>query len=792
MKDEFEEWLKLQEKHTGGKYSLNSINQYIRALKMGCSELDDLELESTNLFTISDLDEFIEIEKSIRSSSKYESVNIKNGNGSFSAGMNKYRDFLESRSNSRVTWFVGSSPGEEDEFNRFIEDGVWENGYENKFIDTVKSIQVGERIAIKSAYTRKNNLPFDNNGKYVSVMSIKAIGTVTENKDDGWNISVDWEVCDPIKEWYFNTNRQTIWKVSEDDGWMQKNLIDFTFNNADQDIDSFLDDPYWRDKYVTDYDYEWIDFYVSLANELLEYRENRAELLEYIKEIFVTHSINYPLKEKDSNGSKIDLDDVCPFTVFGLFNKGITDQNRIAILEGFAEMFGIEEKVPETFNGIPVLNNMSSWFFRYSDVREPGDVDRLWNLFDLAIEYADNYSEDVEKQFIELYDQVINQGAVHWKITFALYWIRPWCFLPLDGNTRTALTDYLKIVIPKNSKKKMILGQDYINIIDFLTDKFEEDDYPVHSFPELSYKAWSGELEVINDTLVVDPDVDKENEVYSKDLFLSEVFITENEYDTITSLLRRKKNLILQGPPGVGKTFAAKRLAYSIMGEKNNTRVKMVQFHQSYAYEDFIMGYRPDGDGFKINHGPFYEFCKLAEEDHDQDYFFIIDEINRGNLSKIFGELMMLIENDKRGHELALTYSKTPFFVPENVYIIGMMNTADRSLAMIDYALRRRFCFFDLHPSFEHDMFRSHLLSQGVDHELIKRIQVKLSDLNHEIENDINLGTGFKIGHSYFCEYDNSANWYHDVIKYEVEPLIKEYWFDDEEKAKNYIESLLG
>jgi 5-methylcytosine-specific restriction protein B len=218
----------------------------------------------------------------------------------------------------------------------------------------------------------------------------------------------------------------------------------------------------------------------------------------------------------------------------------------------------------------------------------------------------------------------------------------------------------------------------------------------------------------------------------------------------------------------------------------------MVQFHQSYAYEDFIMGYRPDGDGFKINYGPFYEFCKLAEEDHDQDYFFIIDEINRGNLSKIFGELMMLIESDKRGQELVLTYSKTPFFVPENVYIIGMMNTADRSLAMIDYALRRRFCFYDLHPAFEHDVFKNHLLAQGADEDLVKKIQVKFNNLNHEIENDLNLGAGFKVGHSYFCKYDSSDQWYHDVIKYEIEPLIKEYWFDDEEKAKNYVEGLLG
>ncbi|GHV36835.1 hypothetical protein FACS1894187_12170 [Synergistales bacterium] len=164
--------------------------------------------------------------------------------------------------------------------------------------------------------------------------------------------------------------------------------------------------------------------------------------------------------------------------------------------------------------------------------------------------------------------------------------------------------------------------------------------------------------------------------------------------------------MILQGAPGVGKTFAAKRLAFSIIGKEDDRRVKIVQFHQSYSYEDFVMGYRPDGRGFCLAEGPFYQFCKIAEkDDDDRPYFFIIDEINRGNLSKIFGELLMLIENDKRGEKnaLRLLYKDEDFFVPENVHIIGMMNTADRSLAMIDYALRRRFVFFDMEPAFDSD-----------------------------------------------------------------------------------------
>ena len=208
-------------------------------------------------------------------------------------------------------------------------------------------------------------------------------------------------------------------------------------------------------------------------------------------------------------------------------------------------------------------------------------------------------------------------------------------------------------------------------------------------------------IRIVQDTPVV-------NEPYTKAAFLSEVYMTEEKYHILVSLLRRKKNLILQGAPGVGKTFAAKRLAYSIMGEKDDTRIAFVQFHQSYSYEDFILGYKPQGEGFALTEGVFYRFCIKAQKHPDKDYFFIIDEINRGNMSKIFGELLMLIEKDYRGSETVLAYGATPFSVPENLYLIGMMNTADRSLAMIDYALRRRFSFFEMEPSFDARGFQAY------------------------------------------------------------------------------------
>ncbi|MGN1318256.1 MAG: AAA family ATPase, partial [Lachnospirales bacterium] len=282
-------------------------------------------------------------------------------------------------------------------------------------------------------------------------------------------------------------------------------------------------------------------------------------------------------------------------------------------------------------------------------------------------------------------------------------------------------------------------------------------------------------------------DTIKENKKYTKADFTKEVFMIDEEYDELANLVRSKKNVILQGPPGVGKTFIAKRLAYSLMGEKDKNRVCMIQFHQSYSYEDFVMGYRPkeNGDGFEIRTGVFYNFCKSCEENPDKDYYFIIDEINRGNLSKIFGELLMLIENDKRGeeHTINLVYDNTSFSVPENLYIIGMMNTADRSLSLIDYALRRRFSFYTMKPAFEKEKFKKYIRDKNSS--LYEKVIDAVINLNRAIRDDLSLGEGFEIGHSYFCRDGETDDlWIKNVIKYEIKPLIDEYWFDNDEKRK--------
>ena len=279
--------------------------------------------------------------------------------------------------------------------------------------------------------------------------------------------------------------------------------------------------------------------------------------------------------------------------------------------------------------------------------------------------------------------------------------------------------------------------------------------------------------------------------LYTKEDFLNEVYMAEENYNTLVGLLKNKKNLILQGAPGVGKTFAAKRLAYSMMGEKDDSRIEFVQFHQNYSYEDFIMGYKPQDEGFKLTNGIFYQFCMNAAEHPDKDYFFIIDEINRGNMSKIFGELLMLIEKDYRGTTVTLAYSGTTFSVPKNLYIIGMMNTADRSLAMIDYALRRRFSFYEMEPGFNSEGFKAYQAS--LKNETFNALIEQIIDLNREINIDDSLGPGFRIGHSYFCSQEEcTEEWMKAVVYYDIIPMLREYWFDDKQKVQHWENLLIG
>ena len=310
------------------------------------------------------------------------------------------------------------------------------------------------------------------------------------------------------------------------------------------------------------------------------------------------------------------------------------------------------------------------------------------------------------------------------------------------------------------------------------------------------FKLTKGEYDFIMDIIRDENPLKQQSDViqkYSKEDFLSKVFMTGERYDVLEALMRNKMNVILQGAPGVGKTFTAKKLAYAMMGEVDDSRIEMVQFHQNYTYEDFIMGYRPDGADFKLTEGIFYRFCQTAANHPDKEYFFIIDEINRGNMSKIFGELLMLIEKDYRGTKTTLAYSGMPFSVPENLYIIGMMNTADRSLAMIDYALRRRFSFFEMEPGFNSEGFSNY--QKAFANETFDALINQIKILNKEITDDKSLGRGFQIGHSYFCGREQAGctdEWMRSVVEFDILPMLSEYWFDEPEKLQIWENNLRG
>jgi len=703
--------------------------------------------------------------------------------------------------------------------------------------------------------------------------------------------------------------------------------------------------------------FTWIPIYQELAHKLAGWENRQPELISFLEELRTQGYVVTPLHDKDGDGARFLLKEIDPFTFFGVFNRRIGYNQRTLILSQMKQFFGLQSELSEDFNGVPVLNNMKSWFFPNQISRGISDVGRLWRVFQLALE--DNPLQNEE--FLKAFDEALAVKQTNVNLTMGLFWICPHTFLNLDQSNRA----YLGIRLPDTG----LTAKFYVDAMASVL----ADGKP---FPELSLAAWGAENERtrrvseskeagyrawgginywlagaywddrdpadqtqrfveegiwengyhnryinevmsmrVNDKIAIkaastqrkDLPFDARNKTISRmtikaigtivanrndgrtvevewdpsfeekiwyfytnrntiwhlrtddnyrlkeyaqklrdfvwygkeqdhdwfrkrflslretdhilseyieaskppysieDLIAAGVFLTEDELKHILERLQSKKAMILQGPPGVGKTFIARKLAYALMKEMDNERLETVQFHQSYSYDDFVRGYRPvagKAGSFTLQNGVFYDFCQKAIKDPDREYVFIIDEINRGNLSQIFGELLMLIEADKRGPEFALplTYrneDEPHFFVPPNLYLIGLMNLADRSLAMVDYALRRRFVFVTLKPQFESELFRQWLSARSMTPDLVQLIMERLTELNAEIKADPFLGENYQIGHSFFLPRgDNFAGlnmeWYQGIVRTEIIPLLKEYWFDHPRKAEEAEKKLLA
>ena len=711
---------------------------------------------------------------------------------------------------ARPAWFVGAAfrGGTNDQTDRFIREGVWEHGFQDRWIEEIRSIHVGDRIAIKSTYTRKHGLPFDNRGHSVSVMAIKAVGVVTGNPGDGRRLTVDWTPIEPRREWYFYTYLPTVWRVAPDN-LGSKSLIGFAFEGQDQDIDMFRNLPYWQDRFgdnpKSEDRFPWTSFYSGFADKLLAFRHDRPALLAAIERL--PSELPRSLEDRFADGTSELLRDICPFTTIGTFNRGLTYDNRRKIASKLAELLGMEElegHLLRSLAGIPVLDNRNSWFFPFERERDDDHIDALWQVFADALQYADDSDETNRASLIDSFNDAVSRKSVGRMLTIGLYWIRPQTFVSLDKYARAFIDEQLGVDIPQGTPD----GETYLDLCEELQRMFNDESLPVHSFPELSAVAWDTAPEDNGDA----PSKDAESPPHpvSEPPYSVEDIVEEGcflERDRLEEILERwqvKKNLILQGPPGTGKTWLAKKLAFALIGSRSRSRVRPLQFHPNLSYEDFVRGWRPSGDTdgrLKLIDGPFLAAVEDAGKESARDFVVVIEEINRGNPAQIFGEMLTLLEADKRTPDeaLALSYPRhrdERVHIPDNLYVVGTMNVADRSLALVDLALRRRFAFVDLEPIFG-DPWRRWVSEQcGLDAEFLTDIARRLTTLNQEISNDNLLGPHFQVGHSVVTPRKETAipspvEWFTQVVETEIGPLLDEYWFDDTDKARSAKKALL-
>ena len=563
--------------------------------------------------------------------------------------------------------------------------------------------------------------------------------------------------------------------------------------------------------------FPWIGFYEDLANNLLRFKDNREKLVAAVHRIPEKSGVSLPLKDQFMDETDGPLKDICPFTTIALFNRNQKPANRTKIAAELAKFLQIKIEPPDSFTSIPTANNQKTWFFSYHKNRQPDDINTLWQIFEQAIHFSESDgSPDARDIFVEAYDEASQVKGVGWNLSMGFYWIRPRTFTPLDGNSRNYIEKSLGTAINYNGAKRRCSGQDYLNLLDALNKKFREESYPVHSFPELSSAAWEKTSTKSLKSVIPPPQLPPNKTVPSPEvketapLFASYsianiladgCFLEQEKLETILQRLRDKKNLILQGPPGTGKTWLAKKLAFAAIGERDEDKIRPVQFHPNLSYEDFVRGWRPSGDGkLDLVDGPFLQMINTAKDDPESKYAIIIEEINRGNPAQIFGEMLTLLESDKRNEDeaLELSYRKREgerVYIPENLYVIGTMNVADRSIAMVDFALRRRFAFVDLEPIFG-NVWQDWVHNQyKIDEAFLSQVEEKMNALNEQIAEDSNLGAQFRVGHSYVTpsagEIDDSHEWFKQVVETEIGPLLDEYWFDALDTAQKAREKLL-
>ena len=573
--------------------------------------------------------------------------------------------------------------------------------------------------------------------------------------------------------------------------------------------------------------FAWTEFYEEVAEKLLDYREDRTVLIEQLRRVASKLPVVKDLEgDRFSDGSVGPLRDICPFTVMGTFNRSMKAEHRRAMASGLARFLGVRVPVPLDFDAVdvPPLLPQNGWLFGFASIRREGDIDSLWEAFSAARSFSASPSETrTREDFIAAYDGAREVRQVAWNLSMALYWAHPWTFPSLDKKGRAYVTARLHIRLPR----LVVDGRGYVDLIDQLNDLFGRDDCPVHSFPEMCAEAWlwsakHGEEPVPQPPYdpgpqtsdadeLAEPRTEPLADVYGVDDIADDgCFLERPDVESLLERLRSKKNLILQGPPGTGKTWLARRLAYALVRRRDPSRVRAVQFHPNLSYEDFVRGYRPSGEGrLALVDGVFMQVARTAHDDPKSDFVLVVEEINRGNPAQIFGELLTLLEADKRnpGEALELSYPdpedgvNRPFHIPPNLYLIGTMNLANRSLALVDLALRRRFAFADIEPQLGDSWLDWIVEQRGVDRELALDIRHRIEELNAAIAGEASaerLGKQFRLGHSYVTPTERLAGgaratreWFEQVARTEIRPQLDEYWFDSPDTAEGRLKTLL-